>query len=120
MTDYRAMFDREYIGSWDLPRDRDAIVTIREVKAATLNNGRSSNKKPIVFFAGKEKGMVCNKTNAKTIAAMYGNDTREWVGKAIALYVDKTRDPSGGGEVECIRVRPRPPKAKADAPEVTQ
>ena len=114
MTDYRSMFDREYIGSWDLPRDRDAAVKIRDVKAAVLNNGRQSNKKPILYFDGKEKGMVCNKTNAKTVASLYGNDVAGWIGKSIALYVATTRDPSGGGDVECIRVRPTPPKAEKD------
>ncbi len=117
MTDYRAMFDREYIGSWDLPRDRDAIVTIREVKAARLNNGKSQNTKPIVYFAGKEKGMVCNKTNAKTIAAMYGNDTAAWTGKPIALYVTQTRSPDGGSDVDCIRVRPKAPKSAKEGGE---
>lgn len=112
MTDYRSMFDREYIGSWDLPRDRDAVVKIRDVKAAVLNNGRQSNKKPILYFDGKEKGMVCNKTNAKTVASLYGNDVAGWIGKSIALYVATTRDPSGGGDVECIRVRPAAPKAE--------
>ena len=114
MTDYRSMFDREYIGSWDLPRDRDAVVKIRDVKAAVLNNGRQSNKKPILYFDGKEKGMVCNKTNAKTVASLYGNDVAGWIGKSIALYVATTRDPSGGDDVECIRVRPTPPKAEKD------
>ena len=112
MTDYRSMFDREYIGSWDLPRDRDAVVKIRDVKAAVLNNGRTQNKKPILYFDGKEKGMVCNKTNAKTVASLYGNDVAGWIGKSIALYVATTRDPSGGGDVECIRVRPTAPKAE--------
>ena len=112
MTDYRSMFDREYIGSWELPRDRDAVVKIRDVKAAVLNNGRTQNKKPVIFFEGKEKGMVCNKTNAKTIASLHGNDVAGWIGKSIALYVATTRDPSGGGDVECIRVRPTAPKAE--------
>lgn len=110
MADYRSMFDREYIGSWDLPKDRDANVVIRDVKAATLTNGRQQNKKPILFFEGKEKGMVANKTNAKTIASLYGNEVSEWIGKPIALYVDQTRDPNGGGNVDCIRIRPVAPK----------
>ncbi len=34
MPDYRGMFDRDYIGSWDLPGD--VIVTISEVKAGEV------------------------------------------------------------------------------------
>jgi hypothetical protein len=116
VTDYRSFYDREYIGSWDLPRDRDAIVIIRDVKGVELNNGRTKNKKPVLYFAGKDKGMVCNKTNAKTIAGLYGNDVAAWVGKAVALFVTTTRDPNGGGDVDCIRVRNTAPapKGKAD------
>jgi hypothetical protein len=112
MTDYRSMFDREYIGSWDLPRDRDAVVVIRLVKAEVLSNGKTKNTKPILFFEGKEKGMVCNKTNARTVASLYGNDTTAWIGKPVALYVTTTRDPGSGGDVDCIRIRPTAPKPR--------
>lgn len=110
MTDYRSMFDRDYLGAWDLPKDRDAVVTIEKVVAGTLSNGTKKSKKPILFFAGKEKGMACNKTNAKAIAAMYGNDVSQWVGKRIALYPTTTS--FGSEQVECIRVRPTPPQPK--------
>ena len=36
MTDYRSMFDREHLGAWDLPKDRDAVVTISKVTAGVL------------------------------------------------------------------------------------
>lgn len=106
MPDYRSMYDREYIGHWDLGT-KDVPLTIASVKGGELTaiGGRKS-KKPILHFEGKEKGFVCNKTNAKTIAAMYGVHTEDWVGKKIILFVSTTRNPDGGGDVECIRVRP--------------
>lgn len=113
MADYRAMFDRDYIGSWDLPGD--VVVTISEVKAGeVVGNGGRKAKKPIVRFEGKEKALLCNKTNAKTIAALYGNDTANWVGKRITLYPTKTQ--MGGEEVDAIRVRPAAPKGRAATP----
>lgn len=117
-TDYRTMFDRDYIGHFDL-MGKDVTVTISKVLGGELTaiGGRKS-KKPIVYFNGKEKGLICNKTNSKTIAAMYGNYVESWVGKRITLYVSTTRNPDGGGEIECIRIRPQVPKAaqaKADA-----
>lgn len=110
MIDYRTMFDRDYIGAWDLPDGRDAVVVISKVEAAVLNNGKTKNKKPIIFMNGKEKGLVCNKTNARAIAAMYGNDVTKWVGKPIALY--KTTTQVGNEIVDCIRIRNTPPKPK--------
>lgn len=110
--DYRAMFDRDYLGAWDLV-DRegnkiDVTVEIREVRAGELTGqGGRKAKKPIVWFTGKEKGLALNRTNGKTIATLYGNDTRSWPGKRVTLYATQTQ--MGGDTVDCIRVRPQIP-----------
>ena len=114
MPDYRSMFDREYIGAWDLPPGRDAVVVIREVKGAELTaQGGRKAKKPVVYFEGKDKGFVLNKTNGRAIAGMYGPKTEAWTGKPIALFVASVA--FGAETVEAIRVRPTPPTGKADA-----
>lgn len=111
--DYRTMFDSEYLGAWDLPRD--ATVTIAGVKAGQLvgEKGRTA-KKPIITFQGKQKAFAANKTNCRTIAAMYGTNTREWIGKRITLYATTTE--FGGKQMDCIRVRPQVPAAAAKRP----
>lgn len=111
--DYRKMFDSEYIGAWDLPRD--VTVTIASVKAGQLvgEKGRTA-KKPILRFERTEKAFAANKTNCKTIAAMYGTNTREWIGKRVTLYATVTE--FGGKQVECIRVRPQVPAEAKRAP----
>lgn len=109
-TDYRSLYDRDYLGSWDIPENRDAVVTIENVIGGELTAiGGKKSKKPIISFTGKEKKFICNKTNAKAIAAMYGNHVEKWVGKRIALYVSTTRDPGTGGDIACLRVRPQVP-----------
>lgn len=110
-TDYRSMFDRDYLGVWDL-QGRDVTVRIARVVAGTLTapGGRKS-KKPVVYFEKTEKGLALNKTNAKTIAGMYGNDTSAWIGKRITLY--PTMTDFGGQPVEAVRVRPTVPQAKS-------
>lgn len=111
MTDYRSMYDREFIGAWDLAGKGDVAVTIASVKAGELTaQGGRKAKKPVVYFEGAQKGFALNKTNGKAIAAMYGNDTEQWAGKRIAIYATKTT--FGAEEVECIRVRPTPPSDK--------
>lgn len=104
------MFDRDYLGAWDLPHD--VTVTIAKVEGRKLKNGSSkANSKPVLFFQGKEKGMACNKTNGKTIAAMYGPDVEKWIGKRITIYATTTT--FGADTVECIRVRPMVPSGPA-------
>ena len=118
MTDYRAMFDGKYLGAWNLVdaqgEKRDCIVTIESVAAEkVVMEGGVSNKKPVLRFVGKELPFVCCKTNAKTIAAMYGNDTTKWVGRRITLFATTTQ--VGGQEKDCIRVRPSIPQEKEAA-----
>ena len=116
--DYRAMYDGKYLGAWNLVdaqgTQRDCIVTISGVKAAeVVMEGGAKNKKPVISFEGRALPMVCCKTNAKTIAGMFGNDTKEWIGKRITLYSTTTQ--VGGATKDCIRVRPTPPPSKASA-----
>jgi hypothetical protein len=86
------------------------------LKAANLNGGNArvtishvaieeigDERKPVLYFQGKEKGMVLNKTNANNISSLYGDDTEDWQGKEIVLFpamVDFQ-----GKTVEAIRVR---------------
>jgi hypothetical protein len=60
--------------------------------------------KPVVYFRGKEKGVVLNKTNSNMIATLTGSrDTDDWAGCQIRLYATTTE--FGGETVECIRVK---------------
>lgn len=109
LAHYRSMFDNAYIGAWDIPTGRDAVVTIKKITGGTLKSQRGTDRKPIAFFEGKKKGMVLNKTNCKTIAAMYGDDTDAWIGKQIAIYASTTT--AGGETVACLRVRSGEPRS---------
>jgi hypothetical protein len=112
-TDYRSLYDKDYIGAWDL-QDRDVTITITRVIGGSLTSvGGRRARKPVIYMKGAEKGFVVNATNGKTIATMYGTFVEEWLGKRITLYKSMTRGPQGEGEVECIRVRPAIPAAKA-------
>lgn len=113
MPDYRSMFDRDFLGSWDLPPGRDVTVTIARVEAGTLTSqGNRKTRKPVLHFEGKEKGLALNKTNGKAIANMFGPKTEKWIGKQIAIYATTTQ--FGSEVVECIRVRPTAPKQRSN------
>lgn len=121
MTHYKTFYDKEYLGSWDLPPGRDVTVTIESVKGAELDNGKGKkNKKPVIKFVGKEKKFISNVTNSNAIAGMHGPMVEDWSGKKIALYITQTRDPSSGSQIDCIRVRPTVPKGKAAADTVSE
>mgnify|MGYP001441887766 FL=1 len=118
MTDYRKLMDKPYLGHWDLPEGRDVAATIVKVEAGKVGHGRQEQKRPLLYLEGSkgplEKPMICNATNAKAIAGMYGAHVEKWIGQPIALFIGQANDPSGGGMVNCIRIRPTPPKAEKD------
>lgn len=70
---------------------------------------KDNTKKLGLFFVGKEKGLVLNKTNAQLIAEQYGQDSAQWNGKSISIYATTTD--FGGERVECIRVEQHIPEA---------
>lgn len=111
---YRRMYDdTEMLYAYDLDGVRgDVVVVIEQVFAGELTGQKGrKTKKPFIKFVGKEKKLALNKTNGKAIATMYGNDTDEWVGKPIAIYVTTTE--FEGEQRECIRIRNRAPSISA-------
>ena len=60
---------------------------IVKLKIASLTYEKiGTDNKLVMYFVGKEKGMVLNKTNARTIADAYGNDTDNWTGGEINVF----------------------------------
>ena len=60
-------------------------------------------KKPLIHFRGKDKALVCNKTNWNAIVEATGEaDSDDWSGKRIKLYVAKVE--YQGKRVPAIRV----------------
>lgn len=127
MADYRLLFPSLYLGAPDL-KGKDVTLTIRRVVVQDLKTEKGTERKPMLFFnetkdaaeaAGeldKEKRMVLNKTNAKTIASLYGNDADAWAGKRVTLFPSMVA--VGGESKDCLRIRPvQPPPVRAAAPE---
>lgn len=110
MPHWKSMYDSKWVTSFDL-QGRDVTVVIDRVEAGKVQNKDKEEKKPVIWFRGASKPFASNKTNSKTIAGMYGNDTKDWIGKAITLYPTMTK--LGREDVDCIRVRPTVPKQKA-------
>lgn len=91
-------FPSNYIKAADL-QGRQVLVKMDRAEYEMIGN----DKKLILFFEGKEKGMVLNKTNANNIAAIYGDDTDDWKGAEIVLF--EAMVDFQGKTVPAIRVR---------------
>ena len=114
-------FPSKFIKSGDL-NESAVVVTIADVKIEEV--GRDKESKPVVYFVGKQKGLVLNRVNSKKIAEIAGSqDTEDWPGTKITIF--PTTTDFGGEEVECIRVKApskaATPKAKPEPePEVVE
>lgn len=94
-------FPNKYLKAADL-NGNAVTVTINAVKVEDI--GRDKDEKPVLYFKGKDKGLVLNKTNSRTIQKIAGTDeTDEWRGVEIVLYPTETE--FSGEMVDCIRVR---------------
>jgi hypothetical protein len=88
--------------------DEPLILTIDRIEVAEMQDG---NRKPAVYFREEGRGLILNKTNANTIAAVYGDDTDSWVGHKIQLLAVPVD--FQGKTVEAIRIRARAAKPAA-------
>jgi len=93
---------------------RDVIATISSVELETIGQGADKEMKLVIGFKGKEKKLVCNKTNAGTIGQLYGDETDDWIGKQVILTA---RDVEYQGKTTlAIRVSLKKPATAAAAP----
>lgn len=105
-------FPSKYLSAGDLG-DSQPVVQIARVAVEEV--GRDGDSKPILYFVGKSKGMVLNKTNAKKIGLLCGSvETDDWAGKSIRLYATETE--FAGETVPCIRVKEAGKNQPAPAP----
>jgi hypothetical protein len=77
----RIVFPSEYLRAADLQGQR-AHVKISHVEKKNVGD----EDKYVVFFKGKDKGLVLNKTNANTIIGAYGDESKDWEDGELVLF----------------------------------
>jgi hypothetical protein len=109
MPSISSLFPSDYLKASDL-QGRAITVTMSHISTQDLNG----DPKPILYFQGKEKGLVLNKTKANKISEMFGDDYSNWSGGQIILYEAMVE--FQGKTVPAIRVRLAPRGVPAKAP----
>jgi len=74
-------FPSRYLKAADL-QGREVKVTMERVEKEKLGD----DMKLALYFKGKEKAMILNKTNSNTIADAYGDDTDDWENQPLILF----------------------------------
>lgn len=111
MPSINEAFPSNYLKASDI-KGAEPIVTIDHVAFEPV--GRTREMKAVIYFKGKEKGLVLNKTNATKITQLAGSDlTENWDGVRVKLFATETE--YAGDTVECIRIKPAPAAGRAAA-----
>ena len=101
-------FPSNYLKASDL---QGKLVKVK-IQGCTVED-IGDDKKPVLRFSGKAKGLALNKTNAQMIAAHYSPETNGWLGKEIKLYAGKVN--FNGQMVDSLKVEVVP--QVADGPD---
>jgi hypothetical protein len=86
------------------------VVTIANLTREDVGG----ESKVIVSFANGEKSLILNKVNARSIAKLHGDETKNWRGKSIALVPAQVD--FRGDLVDAIRVRAAPQQPTDEPP----
>lgn len=98
-------------------RGQTVTVTMSHVEMERIRDSTEL----VLYFIGKELGLVLNKTNRNTLSLTFGDETDLWRGHQIELYGVMTTRPDGT-PIPGLRVRPapRPPQAVAEHGEMVE
>jgi hypothetical protein len=86
----------------------DTPATIKKLSLEDMP-GDSGDQRFVLFFKGQDKGMVLNTTTIRMLEKAFGDESDDWVGKSVIIYVDPNVSYKGqvvGG----LRLRPTSPK----------
>lgn len=96
----------QWLKSQDISDVTDTIVTIKNyVQQQEIGQGKDMKYMDVIYFYEVKKGLALNNTNGFALCDLLTDEMDKWVGKSIALYVDKTVR-FGGKLTPAIRVRP--------------
>lgn len=106
--------ESKYLKSADIPEGEFQPHTIDRVEHQNLaQEGKPAEMKYITYFRGLEKGMVMNTGNLNILMEAYGDESDDWSGKPVLIYITPTNTPDGKA---CMGLRLSIPKKVAAKP----
>jgi hypothetical protein len=80
------MIQSKFLKKEDL-EDGDKIVTIKGIELESMQ-GNESEQRYVLYFRELPKGMVLNVTTIRVLENAFGDDSDDWMGKQVKMYVD--------------------------------
>ena len=81
-----SMMPSKYLKKEDI--DKPTLCTIKKLSQADVSQDESGDLKWTVYFNELPKPMVLNVSNINALTETHGDETDNWPGKSIVVYVD--------------------------------
>lgn len=109
-THWKRLINPDYLGAYSLEPGQDMVLTIKAVRREMITGtGGKQEECTVCYWQEKEKPMILNRTNCKTISKVCESPYIEkWAGHRIQIYATTTR--MAGETVECLRIRDKAPE----------
>ena len=109
-THFKKIKLTDYLGSWDLQRGQELILTIKEVKVEEVKGQKGKLTKCNVCYwvEPNVKKMIINLTNGKIIQGFAKDNSpyiEDWKGITVKLYIDY-KIKMKGETVDGLRISP--------------
>lgn len=115
------MYPSKYLSVDDFDDEMPVIIANLSFEKMKADGGKEEQK-PVLHFLKVDKAMVLNKTNAKRIAEIHGDDTDTWPGKRLTLikeWVDAFGESTWAIRVKMVPKGKPPFEQSAPAPAET-
>lgn len=82
-----------YFLSGDEIIGKNVAVKIKEVKTEMIKVRPDKPEEEVIsiYFEDKKRGVRLNKTRAKEIARVHGDDMDQWTGKEVLMYTEREK-----------------------------
>ncbi len=109
---WESRFKGDYLSAAELG-DRRPTLTITKISTSKVDDEKKKKEvdKAVMWFKEIDRGFMYCKTTGHSLAAMFGEDDDNWIGKRVTLFADPNVH-FGGEQVGGIRVVGSPDIAK--------
>lgn len=103
------MIQSKYMRKEDI--EEDTIMTIKDCTLEDVGQDQQKEQRWALWFKEFPKAMILNVTTIRVLEQAFGDDTDDWMGKRVKVYVDPNVS-FQGRVVGGLRLRPPPKQVK--------
>jgi hypothetical protein len=105
MKSYKAYSDSRYLKKEDFPTP-EVLIIIEVREEEVTAPGEKPKRRVVLYFDGKDKGLVLNQANGDALFELTGyEDPEQWIDVRVEVYCDPNVK-YAGKKVGGIRLRP--------------